>query len=144
MVDRRMQVALLLMITVAGWGFYHNACKLASHTLSPAAIPIVGVFCATTLAPLYYWMLHRTPIKFSWQGVGWATAAYYASALGSLAYMYVLSKSEVSQVVSISTSYPILTMLIAVFFMGEEMTTHKFFGLLLVLAGVFVSSRGMH
>lgn len=136
-----MQTALLLLTVVIGWGSYHNLAKYSSNTLSPPAIPLIGALVNIIFIPLYCWMLHKAPIKFTWQGVSWAVLAYCCSILGTLAYTFVLSKNDVSKVVGIATSYPIWTMLIAVMVMKEPLTLQKGLGLLLVVGGVIVSSR---
>ena len=139
-----MQTALLLMIVIIGWGLSHNFWRLSAKTTPPAAIPIIGLICGLCLTPLYLWVLNKNSLstKWNWQGISWAALGYIVSALGTLAYMFVLQKNDVSRVVGISTSYPILTMMVAIMFMGETFSLAKFIGLLLVLTGVMVATRG--
>lgn len=134
---------LCLIITIAGWGLYHNMAKLASRSLPPAAVQLVACMCACAIAPIYYALLHKSSnVKWNIPGVGWAIAAGMASIIGTFAYIYVLSQKDVSQTVSIVSSYPALTFVVAVFFMGEAFSIARCLGLILVLAGAFVASRG--
>lgn len=88
-------------------------------------------------------MLNKTHehYKWSWDGIGWVIAAFLSTAIGTLAYMFAVSKNDISAVVGYATTYPILVCIIGVVFMGESFSIQKGIGLLLVLAGVFVSSR---
>lgn len=138
-----MQTSLLLLTTVIGWALFHNFVKLASHHLPTPAMQIVSGVCWMATLPIYIAMLNKTPHKWSWIGVGWCLLAFIATNIGTYTYLQVIAKNDVSKVVSIATSYPIVTMLVAIFFMGETLTWQKFLGLLLVLSGVFVSSRSM-
>lgn len=143
-----MSTILCLIITIIGWAVSQNLWKIACKTLPPPAIPLIGALCSMMLLPVYYWILRKTSVptaltlKLSWQGITWAAAGYLVSAIGTLTYMYVLSQKDVSQTVSIVSVYPALTFLVAVIFMGEAFSFAKFIGLLLVLAGIFVASRG--
>ena len=138
-----METTILLAITIVLWGAFHNFSRLALKSLPPSSIPIIFSICSLASVPLYHYLMLKSPIKWSWNwsGIGWAIAAYICTAGGSLAYMFVLSKANVSSVVGISTSYPIITMIIAVLFMGEAFSASKFIGALLILAGIFVSTK---
>lgn len=138
-----MQTVVLLVITWIGWGIYHNFIKLATKTLPPPAIPIIFSICSIATVPLYHYLITKSSIKYNWDwaGVGWAIAAYVATAGGSLAYMFCLSKTNVSNVVGIASSYPLLVMLIAVVFMKEQFSLFKLIGTIFILMGVFISTR---
>lgn len=136
-----MQTGLLLLITVIGWALFHNFVKLASHHLPTPAMQIVSAICWCTTIPLYVSLLNKTPHKWSLIGIGWCVAAFISTSVGTYAYLQVVSKNDVSKVVAIATSYPIITVLVSIVFMNEVLTWQKVVGLLLVLSGVFVSSR---
>lgn len=138
----KMNTIFLLIIVVIGWGLFHNFSRMATHYLPVPAMQIVAGICWTLTLPLYFFLLHRTP-EYKWNvpGIAWCVAAFLATNIGTFAYMYVLSKNNVSSVVGYATTYPIVVMIVATVFMGEAFSLMKFFGLLLILTGVFVSSR---
>jgi len=138
-----MQTTILLVITWLGWGLYHSFCKAATKTLPPPAIPIIFSICSIATVPLYHHLITKSPVKYSWDwaGVGWAIAAYIATAGGSLAYMFAISKTNVSNVVGIASSYPLLVIIVAALFMKEQFSLPKFVGAALILVGVFISTK---
>lgn len=141
-----MNTVVCLIITIIGWGLYHIFAKQATRTLHPAMVQLLFSLCAVIALPCYYLLVQQahksTPIRWSASSLGWVGAAYLASSIGTLAYVYALSQKDVGQVVGIATSYPVLVLAISVLFMGETLTWAKGMGVLLVVAGIFVSSRG--
>lgn len=61
-----------------------------------------------------------------------------ASIAGQLCFYRALQMGEVSRVVPIGASYPILACLLGLFFLNEPMTTSKGVGILLVVAGTYL------
>lgn len=125
---------------MCGWAGWHVMSKISSNTLSPHATQFVFAICGIIATPLFYIMLPKHT-KWDWHGIGWAAGAWTSTAIATFAYVSVLSKNNISGVVGIASSYPIIVMLLAVVFMGEAFSWSKFIGLLCVLLGVFVSSR---
>jgi transporter family protein len=59
-----------------------------------------------------------------------------AGFLGQLALYNALKAGEASIVVPISATYPLVTLIIAVLFLGESVTFTKVLGILLVISGI--------
>jgi len=76
--------------------------------------------------------------------IGWRPAGFIlaegilASLAGHLAFYYALKLGEAGRVVPIAASYPLVTVLIAMVFLGEAVTWQKLAGTLLVVAGVWL------
>ena len=63
--------------------------------------------------------------------------------IGGLFLFYLaLEDGETTRVVFVTAAYPAVTVLLAVFFLGETLTAAKIAGSLLVLAGVFLLGLG--
>ncbi|MGC8866928.1 MAG: EamA family transporter [Elusimicrobiales bacterium] len=60
---------------------------------------------------------------------------------GVFAYLKAMSVGEASKIVPISSTYPLITLIIAVIFLGESFTLTKFFGTLLIVAGIYFVSK---
>lgn len=138
-----METASLLIVVILGWGLFHNFARIAAQHLPVPAMQLVAASCWILAIPLYVYLLNKTTTPYKWNvsGIAWCAAAFLVSNIATFAYMYVLSKNDVSKVVGIATSYPALTMMVAVLFMGESFTWQKFVGLILVLGGVFITVR---
>ena len=63
---------------------------------------------------------------------------FLASIIGQIFFYNALKFGEASQVVPIGASYPLLSFLLGVLFLGEKLTLAKAAGMLLVIAGVFL------
>jgi transporter family protein len=61
-----------------------------------------------------------------------------ASVIGQLCFYRALKLGEVSKVVPIGASYPVLAFLLGVLVFGESITWPKIGGIVLVIAGVFL------
>ena len=65
----------------------------------------------------------------------------FAALLGQLAYYYAIKMGDVSVVSPIVAGFPIVTVLLAMLFLGEGFTVQKFLGAALIVAGVVVIQR---
>ena len=138
-----MNTTLCVLITIVGWSICHLAMKQSTRSMHPLAIQFVACLCSTITMPIYYYLMRKNHVaKFNLAGVGWGSLAYFATAIGTLAYITALSQKEISSVVGLVNIYPIIIAVVAVAFMGETFTIPKFAGLFLIVVGVFVSSRG--
>ena len=63
---------------------------------------------------------------------------FLASVIGQLCFYHALKLGEVSKVVPIGASYPVLAFLLGILFLGESMSWAKAGGIVLVIAGVFL------
>ena len=61
-----------------------------------------------------------------------------ASVLGQLCFYRALKTGDVSRVVPIGASYPVLAFLLGTVFLGESFTVAKAGGIILVMAGVYL------
>jgi bacterial/archaeal transporter family protein len=61
-----------------------------------------------------------------------------ASVIGQVCFYRALKTGDVSKVVPIGASYPVLAFLLGVLFLGEAFTWSKVGGIVLVMAGVFL------
>lgn len=64
-----------------------------------------------------------------------------ASLLGHFAYYYALKLGDVSKVSPLLASYPVVTVLVAILFLGEKFTWNKLVGLITIIAGVILVKR---
>ncbi len=76
------------------------------------------------------------------QGLGtWGylvAGGFLASIIGQIFFYNALKHGEASQVVPIGASYPLLSFLLGVLFLGEKLTLAKASGMVFVIVGVFL------
>lgn len=68
-------------------------------------------------------------------GAGWAAAYGVCGAVGSVFFVRALQQGPASLVAPMAEGYLIITVLLAVAFLGEEITIKRVLGLLLMLGG---------
>ena len=56
-------------------------------------------------------------------------------------FFYALTKGEASTVVPVTSVYPLVTLVGAAIFLGEQITTARVIGALLIVSGIIVISR---
>ncbi|HAG10511.1 MAG TPA: hypothetical protein DCK76_03805 [Desulfotomaculum sp.] len=64
-----------------------------------------------------------------------------AAFLGQIAYFYALKIGEASVITPIAAAFPIVTLILAVLLLGENLTVQKFVGSVLIVAGVIIVNR---
>ncbi len=125
------------------WGF---APVLEKIGLKGTVDPIVGVIVRTLgvlfgallfipLAPRLTSRFSELPFK-SW--VFLCLGGLVASIVGQLCFYRALKVGEVSRVVPIGASYPVLAFLFGILFFHEAFTWHKMAGIVLVVSGVYL------
>ena len=64
-----------------------------------------------------------------------------ASLLGHLAYYYAVKYGDVSKVVPVTASFPLIAFILAILFLSEKLTPTKVIGAILIVAGIIVIKR---
>lgn len=70
-----------------------------------------------------------------------AVEGILASLLGHLAYYYALKYGQVSQISPLIAAFPIVTVTLAVLFLGESFTWNKFLGAAFIIIGVILVKK---
>ncbi|MBD3426752.1 MAG: EamA family transporter [Candidatus Omnitrophica bacterium] len=65
-------------------------------------------------------------------------SGFLASFVAQIAFYHGLKIGDVSRVVPISGTYPLIAFILGIFFLGEAVTMQKVFGMLFILAGVWL------
>lgn len=121
------------------WGFWGFFPKQAGKFLAPVDIliwEVVGAIILGTGALIY------TGFRLNFHPVGsaYGVAAGFCGYLGTLFFLHALKSGPVSLVVAISALYPILTIVMAYFFLHEPITLRQFVGIGLAMAAVVLIS----
>ncbi|RKY32122.1 MAG: hypothetical protein DRP74_03315 [Candidatus Omnitrophota bacterium] len=70
------------------------------------------------------------------------TAGFLASFVAQIAFYSGLKSGEVSRVVPIAGSFPLISFILGIFFLSESITPMKFLGVILVTMGVWALKIG--
>lgn len=134
---------LLIAITIVGWSLWHVFNKIAVMRLHPIQMFMIASCVNVALFPLYYFMFKQQGVsnQFHIGSVAFCVLASISTAIGSAAYIYGIRTGELGTIAVLSCSYPLLTVLLSVLFLGESLTLSKIIGMIFVVAGVIVLGR---
>ena len=125
------------LLTVLLWGSMGFLGKLASRSVPTQAMPLMGALGGLLVFPVVLALLHRQ-LRFDWQdaNVWFGLLAGMIGATGTVLFYAAISRGEASRVVVITATYPVLTFLLSLLFLGETMSLQKLIGVALAVAGV--------
>jgi transporter family protein len=131
---------LLIFWTVLLWGAAGLIDKITLRYLGPNETFVVrmGVNALLSLAVFFYGFW---PARAAVAGAGklpvlLITASLILTLTAVFCYIKALSGAEASRIVPLSSTFPLVTFLLAVIFLGEKFTTAKLAGTVLICLGV--------
>ena len=124
---------LYAFMTIMFWGLWGFCSKLASNYSRPRQTLLfqaVGViaFALVVLA------IERFQIQPTAAGFGWSFAAGFVNFMGFLAFFAAVEKGKVSTIISLSSLYPVITILLSILFLHEKITAREGVGIGFALA----------
>lgn len=130
-------LAVLLGLTAAiGWGISGFFDAKASRVVPPliASVAVNGLL--TCIYVLCYFLFLHAGFTMSQNGVIYAILAGATIAVGALAYFKALAVGPVSLASPMSSAYPLVTTLLAVFLFGTILTTGQGIAIGIILVGI--------
>lgn len=112
--------------------------KLSLHHLSPLSFQIVCAYVYSALAPVLFMYDKARHSELTWSvpGILLPTLACCLAIVGGLCFTMALQKFPVHLVVGLVSVNPIITVVLAHFFLGEPITLTRALGISLVTGGV--------
>ena len=134
--------AFVILATIA-WGLWGFCQKNASGRMSVVDVQFASFICGIFVMPLYFqferhdWTLKGVDPK----GFAWACAAHILSVSASYFYLRALKTAALSTVTLTTSVYPVVTIALAILFLGERITIGKALGIPVVIFGVWLFGR---
>lgn len=134
-------VVFLALFGMVCWGIAPVFAKVALKNVDPVAgLVLRTIFAASVVSG---WVIISGSFSkvssipaSTWWLIG--IEALLATLVGDLAYYAALKRGDVSLVTIIMSSSPLITILFAVLFLGEQMTMMRLIGAGLVIAGIIL------
>ena len=138
-----MKAFWLAVLTAVLWGVVPIMEKIG---LAKGLNPMLAVVLRTggsTLGGLVLWaMISRNPEyakNFTWQTAAWLmSGAAIASVIAQSFFYAALQQGEVSKIMPIAGSFPLISFILGIIIFGESFTVSKVIGVLCVVAGVIL------
>ncbi len=117
------------------WGFWGFLPKYAVKHITPMDVivwEVVGAIMIGVCSLAYMGF----KLKFHSVGTPLGIAAGFCGYLGTIFFLHALREGPVSLVTAISALYPILTIVLAFFFLHEPLTLKQLVGIILAMVAV--------
>jgi len=122
------------------WGLWAFIPKITVRYISPKSALVYEVLGAILVASIVFYSLEFRPDMHP-TGIALGVATGLLGFLGALCYLYAVSKGPVSLIVTLTALYPVISILLAVFFLHESITLRQGVGILFALAAMFLVAR---
>lgn len=133
---------IFVLVAALFWGIAPIFGKLGLAKPDPTVALVFRSFVVSLI--LLIWAVVTTNIgqvvslAISKSGMLIAAEGIMASLLAQLAYYYVLKSGDVSKVVPVTSSFPLVAMILAVLVLGEKLSLTRVIGALLILEGIIL------
>jgi len=132
---------LLAVITLIFWGIAPIFGKLGLAKISPVLGLAIRSFVVSIIMLIVVFATgtYREFSALTLKGFSFiALEGIFASLIGHFAYYYALKLGETSNIIPITSAFPIVTVILAVSFLSEKMTLFKGGGIILIIAGLIM------
>lgn len=136
-----MTVFWLAVFGMICWGIAPLFAKVGLNNVNPMAALAVRTMMAATLITGWlgfsgsFGQVRGIPLN-AWVLIG--IEAILATLVGDLAYYAAIKRGEVSMVTVIMASSPLITMIGAVCFLGEDLNTYRIIGASFIILGIIL------
>jgi transporter family protein len=137
---------IYLVLAVALWGIGGFFDKLSlMHSEATAAFVVRECLMAAIFVPML--IAHcinpvKVPFTSSRAALLYISLSVFVTTVGMFFYLKAMGGgAQASKIVPLSSTYPLITVLLAALFIGEKLTMDKLAGTLLIAGGVWFISR---
>lgn len=136
-----MNIVLLLLIILL-WGFWGFFVKISMQKIGLQTL-LWSTISSVVIMLLYFIFnsqFHK--INIAKLGILFGLLAGVVSSLGLILFCKLLTTEKLSLVIPVSSLYPAITVMLAIFILGDKLTITNFFGIFFaIVAGVFLGIR---
>lgn len=134
---------LSLLFATVVWGLNVVIDKQALKTGHPIEVNFITTITMTIVVSIYYALAKKNGVAFSYtlQTVTLSMLNGLLVPTSFVAYLYALSKGDVSQVVMVTATSPIIAILFAVFAFNETISMAQWMGVMCTIFGIFLVMR---
>jgi len=128
------------LLALVLWGLWGVFSKIAATHLPSWAIFLVEI-CVYLLVGGFIWGLLRTPVTWTFPGAAAAVAAGLSGGFALFFFLKALSTGPAAVVVPLTSLYPVITVLLGITFLQENLSLRHLLGILMASAAVWLLSQ---
>lgn len=136
-----MEVAIFIILTAFLWGIAPIFDKMALKNSMPFAGLVVRSVIVTVLLIIFTFISgkFKEVINIDVKSVIYYTlSGLTAGCIGVFTYYKALQISPTSKIVPLAATYPFVTAVLSLLFLGEHLTLTRFIGIILIIAGIML------
>jgi drug/metabolite transporter (DMT)-like permease len=138
-----MHTSLFGIFAAISWAVADIFIAKSTRTIRPVlAAALVNLIGALFFA-VYYALFMRHPVPPDLMGILWSSLAGFCIALASVFFFIALHKGPIGIVSALSSTYPAVTLALALSFFDAMINSRQILGFLMVIVGV-VATAGLH
>lgn len=124
---------ILAIVALLLWGVWGLFPKLATNHISPASVMVFeGLGHVLVIAVVFVSLNFRPEIHS--RGIIFAVLAGLVGTLGTIPFLYAISRGKASIVVPMTSLYPLVTIILSLLILNEPVTWKQGLGIVLALA----------
>ena len=131
----------MLLLIAFLWGLWGLGGKIAvkyyGNYWTTLIINVISAPLAILIIGPYIWY-KKLPFFYSPKGMWALVGATVSAILGGVIYYNLLNRLPASLVVAASSIYPLFTVLMAYFFLGEVLGWYQYIGIIFIIIGVIL------
>jgi bacterial/archaeal transporter family protein len=131
----------LLLVTMVLWGSTPLIEKLGLKDVDP----LMGIFIRSLVITVILFVFYlfsgklNELTKISVKNFSlFAASGIMAGLIGMWTYFYLLKEGMTSKIVPIAASYPLITAVLSIFALGEQVTFQRIIGIILTIIGIIL------
>ncbi len=125
----------LVLIPVFLWGIATFLYKLANNHIHPVLVASVSALIYVAAIPIYP-LIFKEKYNWDFQGIIYVMIGAIIMCSGTLANNFALQKGSLGSTVMITGLYPIVSTVLSMIFLGEEISVKKVFGIILAIVAI--------
>ena len=126
--------AILALIMWGLWGFFP---KLSTNYINPKSALVYEVVGSVIVGVIILFLVGFKP-EVHPKGIIFALLTGIAATLGTLFFLYAVSRGKASTTVVITALYPLITIMLALLILHEPISLKQGIGMLLALAAIIL------
>lgn len=131
----------LLLVTMVLWGSTPLIEKLGLKDVDPLMGIFIRSLVITVILFVFYLFSGRLNelTKISVKNFSlFAASGIMAGLIGMWTYFYLLKEGMTSKIVPIAAAYPLITAVLSIFVLGEQVTLQRIIGIVLTIVGIIL------
>ncbi|MEN3046129.1 MAG: EamA family transporter [Candidatus Hydrothermales bacterium] len=130
---------ILPFITLLGWGLWGFFSKISTKFFKWYEYYIFSTIISLFFS-LCLFFAFRNEISLKIEGILYLFLALFTGSTGTITFYLALTKGKASIIVPLTSLYPAFTVILAKFFLKEELTLRKSLGIILAIIAIFILS----